>query len=154
WIDIRRTGKFTDPLMQTVEWFKGEKGVWHGSPLFDASGYIGQIRRGVGELTSTGGSITLKGYGDIIVRDGATLDVSGGTLDFAPGFGQVTRLLSARGLVDPASAQWGEAIYGTADAFTRDHVHWNVKEIWSSPFASGQVLDPGYTIGQPAGTVR
>lgn len=155
WIDIGRKGKFDDPLMQNVEWFKGEPGVWYGSPLFDASGYIGQVRRGVGELTSAGGTITLKGSGDIVVRDGAVLDVSGGTLDFTAGYAQVSRLVSSQGrLVDAGSARWGEAYYGTAGEFTQTHARWNVKETWLSSPLSGRTWDPGYTQGQAAGTVR
>ncbi|MDQ8731536.1 filamentous haemagglutinin family protein [Bradyrhizobium sp. LHD-71] len=153
WIDIRDTGQFDDPLMQGVEWFAGEPGVWYGSPLFDASGHIGLVRRGIGELTSIGGSITLSGYGDVVVRDGATLNVSGGTLDFTAGYGQVTRLLSNGGMVSIGNARWGEAYYGIAGSFTRENDRWSVSETWTSPLMSGRRYEAASTQGQAAGRV-
>ncbi|WP_210183113.1 filamentous hemagglutinin N-terminal domain-containing protein, partial [Bradyrhizobium valentinum] len=154
WIDIRDTGIFDDPLMQGVEWFAGERGVWYGSPLFDASGYINLIRRGVGELTSRGGSISLGGHGDIVVRDGATLNVSGGTLDFTAGYGRVTQLVSATGgAVSIGAARWGEVYYGIAGSFTRDHSRWNVSETWTSALRSGRRYEAASIQGQAAGTV-
>lgn len=154
WIDIRDTGTFDDLLMRDVEWFRGEPGVWYGSPLFDASGYIGLIRRGVGELTSRGGTIAMNGYGDIVVRNGATLDVSGGTLDFAASFGQVTRLMSNGRLVNVGAARWGETYDGIGGSFTRTHGRWNVSETWSSSLQSGRRYEAGYTQGRAAGTVK
>src|SRR5262249_2413834 len=76
WIDIRDKGKFSDPLLADVEWFEGGPGVWYGSSLFDASGWIGMMQRGVAELTSKGGTITLNGLGDLVLRQGSLLNVS------------------------------------------------------------------------------
>ncbi|MGY3621410.1 filamentous haemagglutinin family protein [Bradyrhizobium sp. USDA 10063] len=153
WIDVRKTGRFSDPLMQDVEWFAGEPGVWYGSPLFDASGYIGLVRRGIGELTSRGGAITLAGHGDIVVRDGATLNVSGGTLDYSAGYGRVSSLLSNGRRVSIGDAQWGQTYDGLAGQFIRDHARWNAREIWTSPLLSGGHWETAATEGQAAGTV-
>ncbi|MDR1283957.1 MAG: filamentous hemagglutinin N-terminal domain-containing protein [Opitutaceae bacterium] len=154
WVDLRDTGAFDDPFMADVEWIEGKPGVWIGSPLFDATGYINQLRRGVGELTATGGNITVSAYGDIVVRDGAVLDVSGGTVNYTAAIGQVTRLVSANGaIVDVGNATWGENYTGIVGILSVDHGRWGVTENFHMPFVSSPRASEAYSEGKAAGTV-
>ncbi|RRJ94968.1 filamentous hemagglutinin N-terminal domain-containing protein [Opitutaceae bacterium TAV4] len=154
WVDLRDTGTFDDPFMADVEWIEGRPGTWIGSPLFDATGYINQLRRGVGELTTTGGDITVSAYGDIVVREGAVLDVSGGTVGYTAATGQVTRLRSATGeVVDVNQGVWGENYTGIAGTWTLDHGRWGFSESWSLPLNKTTRVTDAYTEGKAAGTV-
>src|SRR6202011_3952183 len=71
YVDMRRSGYFTDDLMKNIAWFAGEPGKWYGTPLANVSGYIGLVRRGIGELTTAGGNITLQSQGDLVTKDGS-----------------------------------------------------------------------------------
>ncbi|EIP98788.1 filamentous hemagglutinin family N-terminal domain protein [Opitutaceae bacterium TAV1] len=154
WVDLRDTGTFDDPFMADVEWIAGHPGVWQGSPLFDATGYISQLRRGVGELTAAGGNINISAFGDIVVREGAVLDVSGGTAGYTAAVGQVTRLRSASGeVVDMSQAAWGENYTGIAGAWTKDHGRWGFSESWSLPLGKTTRVTGAWTEGKAAGTV-
>lgn len=155
WIDIRDKGTFTDPLLADLEWFKSEQGGWYGSSLFDASGWIAGIQRGLGELTSTGGTITLSGRGEIVQRAGSQLNVSGGTLTFADGYGRVTNLVGADGRrtrIGAANPAFGYVAF--AGGFTRNHERWNVSETWTSIFDRMGTFERGYIEGQRAGTIN
>ncbi|GAA4339743.1 hypothetical protein GCM10023144_38300 [Pigmentiphaga soli] len=154
WVDARDTGTFDDPLLADVEWFEGQPGVWYGSALFDASGYIGMIQRGVGELTSRGGTITLNGRGDVVLRSGSMLDASGGTLDFAGGYGRVTYLTDGGGTRVPVGqARPGVQYTGIVGNFTAGHTRWGVTESWGNPIMTPLLYQPAYTEGQAAGTI-
>ncbi|AHF90296.1 filamentous hemagglutinin [Opitutaceae bacterium TAV5] len=154
WVDLRDTGTFDDPFMADVEWIEGRPGIWQGSPLFDATGYINQLRRGVGELTATGGNITVSAFGDIVVREGAVLDVSGGTVGYTVAVGQVTRLRSASGeVVDVSQGVWGEDYTGIVGVWTKDHGRWGFSESWSLPLGKTTRVTGAWTEGKAAGTV-
>ncbi|MEO8038007.1 MAG: filamentous hemagglutinin family protein [Betaproteobacteria bacterium] len=65
-----------------------------GTSLFDESGFVGAIKRTVSEKAATGGEITIVADGDVIVRPGAQIDVSGGGYRFAEGTVSTSKLLS------------------------------------------------------------
>jgi filamentous hemagglutinin family protein len=65
-----------------------------GTPLADVSGYIAGVQRGIAEKSASGGNVVLKSEGDVIVRRGSTIDVSGGSLDYAGGDTGTSRLVS------------------------------------------------------------
>ena len=68
-----------------------------GTPLADVSGDIALIQRGVLERTSEGGSISLSSAGDVVIGKGATLNVSGGQVDYTPGIMQTSLLVEPDG---------------------------------------------------------
>lgn len=156
-IDARRSGTFTDDLMKDVEWFSGGPGKWYGTPLADTSGYIGLIRRGIGELSTSGGSIAIKSTGDLVTSAGSSLTAAGGSIKYLPGYVSTTKLLSADGrIVDIANADPSQAYVGIAGQFVRDHTRWgaNLREVWLSPLVSRGRYDPGYTEGKQGGTIQ
>lgn len=155
WVDIRDTGRFEDPLLAGVEWVDGQPGTWQGSQLFNAVGYIGMIERGIGELTTTGGDIRLVSTGNIVLREGSLLNVSGGTIDYAAGNVPVSYVLDAVGnRVIAGRATNGLAYTGVAGQFGVTHRRWGVTETWASPVVGPQfVHESGYTDGAAAGTI-
>jgi len=82
YVDVRDTGTYNG-------------GTWTGTPLADALGYIGLIQRSVGELTTGGGTVTMKAGESVIMQSGSGVDVSGGWINYQGGVVPVTSLVSA-----------------------------------------------------------
>jgi filamentous hemagglutinin family protein len=155
YVDMRESGYFTDDLMKDVEWFAGEPGKWYGTPLADMSGYMGTIRRGVGELTAAAGTITLQTSGDLVTKAGSLLTASGGSLNYQPGYVTTTRLVAANGtLVALNKADPTQEYVGIAGQFTRENARWGVSQTWTSPLTSGHRFEAGYTQGKAGGTIN
>ncbi|MBM0106356.1 filamentous hemagglutinin family protein [Steroidobacter sp. S1-65] len=156
WIDIRDHGAFEDPLMRSIEWLEDRPGAWQGSPLFNAAGYVGLIQRGIGELTSRGGDITIESRGDVIVREGSQLNVSGGALEYAGGMTPVSYVIDSGGRFVPVGqAEYGQLYQGIAGVFAANHVRWGAQEQYANRFIPKTYrYEEGYTEGQAAGAVR
>lgn len=75
-----------------------------GTTLADASGAIAKLQHSVYERNTAAGSVNLHSEGDVIVRQGAAIDISGGTIHFLGGDVQTTKLLSNGIFYDIASA--------------------------------------------------
>ncbi len=75
-----------------------------GTPLADVSGYIAGVQRGIGEKSAAGGNVTFRSEGDVILRQGSAVDVSGGSLNYAGGDTGTTRLLVGSRSVGIANA--------------------------------------------------
>jgi filamentous hemagglutinin family protein len=82
YVDIRDTGTYNGQ-------------AWVGTPLADASGYVGLIQRSVGELTTAGGSISMSAGESVIMQPGSKVNVSGGWINYQGGVVPVTSLVSA-----------------------------------------------------------
>ncbi|KAB2921910.1 MAG: filamentous hemagglutinin N-terminal domain-containing protein, partial [Dechloromonas sp.] len=65
--------------------------------IADLSGYIAQLGQTVEEKAATGGSIALQSTGSVVVKQGSTLDVSGGGVDYAAATVTESRVLSISG---------------------------------------------------------
>lgn len=123
-----------------------------GTPLADISGYLGQVARSVGERTAAGGSVTLRSEGDVILREGSLIDVSGGSVNYAAGIGTETRLLGADGRTYAMSEADPDRLYaGFADRYTVTNARWNVTQIYERSRTG--TFQPGYLEGKSAGTV-
>ncbi|MBK8019560.1 MAG: filamentous hemagglutinin family protein [Betaproteobacteria bacterium] len=101
--------------------------------IVDASGFRSQVQRGVGERLAAGGSIVLQSEGDVVVREGSVLDVSGGWLDYAAATVGVTLL---------ESGGQGTAF---ADA-SADRIYDRIVNV--------QQQEAGYREGRDAGTIQ
>ncbi len=109
--------------------------VREGTPIGDVSAYAGQIRRGAEERTSAGGTISVLSEGDVVIRDGAVLDVSGGWLDYTGGVVQTTKVLTVDGQLLDISQATPDRLYQRA-------------------FLGAAEFETGYREGQDAGTVQ
>jgi filamentous hemagglutinin len=70
-----------------------------GTSVADVSGYISAIQHGVKERLATGGAVKVQSEGDIVFSPTATINVSGGKVDYAGGTVTKTRLLASNGQV-------------------------------------------------------
>lgn len=129
------------------------RSVWvdirEGTPLADISGYTSQISRTVGERTAQGGSVVVKSEGDILFRDGARMDVSGGSLRYLDGYGQTSRLLYQGRAVDISEATPDRVYDGIVGQYVRRYEKWGVTEIIRTP--EERQFYTGYREGRNAG---
>ena len=129
--------------------------LWQGTPLADASGEISNVERDVRERNLAGGNIELASEGDVIVADGAILDVSGGAINYTGGDTTTSRLLGANGqLYDISDADPDRVYVAVADAYVVEHPKWGVTEVFQGyPADISGNFEAGYIEGKDAGAV-
>ncbi|WP_246534842.1 filamentous haemagglutinin family protein [Methylomonas paludis] len=73
-------------------------------PIADITGAVQRIAENIDERSTTAGTINLTSTGDVIVKSGSTLDVSGGSLAYQAGYIQTTGLVSNGSIFDIGTA--------------------------------------------------
>lgn len=124
YVDIRESGTYAG-----VDWI--------GTPMADASGYIGLIERTVGQLTTDAGEINLRAGGSVVLRESSRLDVSAGWVDFQGGYVSTTKLLKDGRLIDIADASPDvsyDGIYTGRSTFVSPR--WGISSTYSHPIAA------------------
>jgi len=121
-----RGGELADsPLLQNNDAIRGKdlviddrlSGVyngqyWIGTPLGDATGFLNLIYRTVGELTTEGGSISMSSLNNrVSVAGGATVDVSGGWIEYQGGSFATSKLITSNGRIVDVSKATPDQIY-------------------------------------------
>ena len=124
-----------------------------GTPIANVSGEVALTERDVLERTSAGGTVSLDSGGDVVVAQGPKINVSGGVVDYTPGYIQTTRLVTATGqVVDIGSANPNVTYVGVINPTVQTTSdRWGVVTV--SPGNNLGKLDPGYVQGSAAGTV-
>lgn len=128
--------------------------ITKGTPLGDYSGYEAGIGRTVAERTAAGGKVKMTSEGDIVVRQGATINLSGGSLRYMDGYLNTTKLVSQGKIYDISEATPDRVYEGIAGTITRDHAKWGVTESWVSTLAARGQFTQGYVEGKNAGTLQ
>jgi filamentous hemagglutinin len=125
-----------------------------GTPLADVSGDIALIPRNILQRTSEGGAITLDSGGDVVVASGATLNVSGGQVDFTPGIMQTSLLTKPDGTtVNIANASPNQVYTGVINPiFKSVSDQWGIISFIPTPGIAH--YDPGYVQGMSAGAIQ
>lgn len=113
--------------------------------------YAQRLERGIAERSTAGGRVVLDSAGSVVVENGATIDLSGGSIDYQQDNVQTTVLSSRGKLVDLADAVATTRYDAIASRFTIDHGRWNKTETIELPNARRVVQ--GYTDGQDAGSL-
>ena len=149
-----RGNELRDSPLQRDSFLRGSTvtvDIRKGTPLADVSGYVGQVARTVEERSSIGGTITIRSEGDVVLRQGSILDVSGGRVTYTAGIGSETLLAGADGRVYRMSEASPDRIYtGFADRYTVTDPRGGT-QTWR-PRQSGEFL-AGYAEGKDAGSV-
>lgn len=133
-----------------------ESSTWVGTPLADITGFANLIQRGVGQLTTAGGSVTISAGQSTVIQSGAKVDVSGGSIAYQPATIRTTRLISADGnVIDIADARPDIVYEGIYDgAFDASNSKYGTTEIYSSQLVPGSAkLEQGYLQGAAGGTL-
>jgi filamentous hemagglutinin len=103
--------------------------------------------------TTAGGSATFASEGDVVIEQGATINVSGGKTTYDGGVVQTTQLIGANGqLYDIGSANPLQAYTGVVNpTFSQTFNKWGVQTIEPTPGLSH--YESGYVQGASAGSV-
>ena len=98
--------------------------------------------------------VTLASEGDVIVADGATIDISGGQIRFADGFIDTTQVVSDGVIYDIGTADPNRIYDAIADGFVKFHQRWGVTEVFTGFGVSPEGrFEAGYIEGKDAGTL-
>jgi filamentous hemagglutinin family protein len=141
-IDIRRQGVF-------------DGHTWVGTPLADASGFVGLIQRDAAQLTIDGGSLNIRSGGSVILQQGSTLDVSGGYVDYQGAVVTTSRVMLGGRLVDIADATPDTVYDGLyTGSFTTTSNQWGVSRTYTSQLLRGTRFEAGYVYGGSGGSLN
>lgn len=125
---------------------------WVGTPLADLSGYLAIIQRDVSQLTTAGGSVSLRAGDSVVMQPGSKIDVSAGWLNFDGGMVTTSRVMRGGHLVDIADA-FPDRRYDTfvPGEFTVHHSRWGVTRAFETPWVSGKYYQAPYVSGADGG---
>lgn len=125
-----------------------------GTPVADISGALATIQRGVGERTSAGGTISLRSEDAVSVGAGSKLDVSGGSVRYASGVIDTTKVLSEGRLIDISEADPDRRYDAILTTIESTSYRWGITRKWDLPGASSLAAEEaGYVEGKDAGTI-
>jgi filamentous hemagglutinin len=112
------------------------------------------IPQNVAVRTTHGGSVSFQSEGDIVVEQGATINVSGGKTTYDGGVMQTTQLRGANGqLYDIGSANPLMTYTGVVNpTLTQTYNKWGVQDVIAQPGLSH--YESGYVQGSSAGSVQ
>ncbi|MCX6970884.1 MAG: filamentous hemagglutinin family protein [Verrucomicrobia bacterium] len=141
-VDIRRSGTYLGRS-------------WVGTPLGDVTGYANLIGHTVGQLTTSGGSVSISAGESIITREDALIDVSGGWVRNEGGRIQTTRLMRGNSIVDIAEATPNVTYDGIYSGKSfQNHSKWGIGKSFLNPLApTGGYSARFYIEGAGAGSV-
>ena len=153
WIDIR-------DLILMPSGTGGHDGDRYYTPggLIEVGGHLGNTAHGIGEWAAQGGTIAVSSA-EIVAHKGAVFDISGGSIDYAAGYIQSTRMLGSDGkLYDLGKAPAGVKMLAVGNAFVVNHDRWGevFQEVYAQPlFSSARSVrwEAGYTVGRDAGVL-
>lgn len=118
-----RGNEFANNPVQRSGKLSGEKAwvdIRDKVSIADLSGWLNMVGQTVEEKTSTGGAISLRSTGSVIVKNDAVLDVSGGRVDYAAGKVNESRVVTAQGQVYRLNDAPSSASYAGITTVTRE----------------------------------
>ncbi len=124
--------------------------------IVDVGGAKARIQRGVEERLGTGGEVDLTSSGDVVIKNGAKINISGGYVDYQDGYINSTKLLDDYGkIVDISDADPKQHYASIFGVIKQMHKKWGVEEVWNilDEIGSGQ-FEQGYRQGLAAGAVN
>ena len=123
-----------------------------GTAVADVSSAIAAVPQNVAYRTTAGGTVSLESEGDVVVAKGATINVSGGQVDYSAGLVTTTQLIASNGQTyDIGSASPNLTYVGLINpTATQTYPGWGVTTT-GTVSGTGR-YEPGYVEGAPAGT--
>jgi filamentous hemagglutinin family protein len=125
-----------------------------GTAVASVGSAIAAVPQNVAQRTAAGGTISLESEGDVVVAKSATINVSGGQIDYSGGVVATTQLIASNGQTyDIGQANPNLTYVGLINpTFTQTYPGWGVTTTQTTP-GTGR-YQPGYVQGAPAGTVH
>lgn len=154
-VELRGTELRDNPLNRNG-YLRGNK-VWvdirnlPDKDLADVSGYVDQVGRGIGEKLSAGGSASMRSEGDIVLRQGSAIDLSGGSLNYQSGYATASQLISQGQVFDIGDAPADRLYDGIVGQYSYTDPKWGVTRTITLPLIVQ--YHEGYVQGQNAGSL-
>ncbi|MCE4063384.1 filamentous hemagglutinin family protein [Pandoraea sputorum] len=125
--------------------------------LLEVGGYLANQGHGIGEWAAQGGTVTLGGK-EVVTQTGATINLSGGSLNVQTGYLNQSWLKGVDGQLYNVNTAPSNVLYtGVYNGFEVDHPRWgkSATEAYASPLiAPTSVLQNGYSVGRDAGRLN
>ena len=131
---------------------------WVGTAIANVGGFVNNIQRTVNWLLTTGGTVSLSApaNGEIILRQGSTINVGGGSVHYEGGVVGTSKLLTVDGrVVDIARASPLDTYVGIAGVTEELHPKWGstTTQFFESSIFANMQFEPGYVEGHDAGGI-
>jgi filamentous hemagglutinin family protein len=121
-VELRGDELKDSPLLRdTLSGTKVRVDVRKGTKIADVSGYVDKIERTIDEKSTVGGTVVLRSDGDVVIRENASIDVSGGSIDYSKG-NTASSYLNWAGGSDAIEAARTDRIYTGAYDVVRQEV--------------------------------
>jgi len=132
-----------------------QQAPWIGTPLAEIGGFANLIQRDVAQLTAAGGSIRLSAGQSTVIREGAVIDVSGGSISWQDAVVNTTRLIRNGQIINIRDAAPDVIYDGIYDgSFDASSQKWSVEQIYQVGVApDGSRLEYGYLEGAAGGSL-
>lgn len=155
---------YIDPRIRGVR----DDGVaWVGSPLIEAASIAGQIPATAPEFLTKGGTVTLATSEptdlnnvsldkapSVHIGRGATIDFSGGWVNYAAGTVKTSKLITNDGrIVDISQANPNDVYVGVAEGFSSVQPRFGVLTTFLNPTTETRRYDQSYDEGRDAGSL-
>jgi filamentous hemagglutinin family protein len=126
-----------------------------GTDIADISGELGKIEKEAGERLAEGGKVSVTSEGDFVMAPDATVDISGGVVNYKAGWMNTTKLVSEDKVYDISDADPNLIYDGVLGEYTRKDAKWGMTQTWTidGPIAQGSYED-AYTEGASAGEFK
>lgn len=126
-----------------------------GTSVADVSGYTSQIQQGVKERLAAGGVVKVQSEGDIVFSPTATINVSGGKVDYTGGYVTKTRLLASNGQTyDIANASKDLTYVGIHNVSYQEQGYSSGKDAGSILFSAPAMVLEGKVTGDTVVGIR
>ncbi len=125
-----------------------------GTPLADVFGYVNLVQRTVGELTTSGGTVSLSAGNSVVLQNGSLVDVSGGWINFAGGLVRTTQVASGGNVFDISQATPDRVYDGIVNGFTVNHPKYGVVETTGNSLPGDMRFAAGFTQGMNGGNLK
>ena len=153
-VELRGT-ELADSPLQRNSFLRNQKirvDVRQGTPFANIEGVATQVGRTVAEKTSAGGTISVRSEGDIVMREGSALKITGGSIRYLDGYIDTTKLYRRGKIYDISQANPDLLYEGRSDIFVKKYEKWGVTQIFGGLVTS--TFEKGYVEGKNAGTVE
>lgn len=134
--------------------------MYDGSSIGNVSGYLDTTEKTVAEMAVDGGYITVStgGNGDVIIRDGATIDISGGATWYESGYVDTTFLSSGNRVYSISDAPETLTYDSILGSYEKVYERYGITETLDGLYCGGATpvkqLVRDFYIGADAGTLK
>ncbi|MCE0483751.1 MAG: filamentous hemagglutinin family protein [Methylacidiphilales bacterium] len=127
--------------------------AWIGTPVGDVSGYVNLVERTVGELTTNGGTISMKAGQAVNLNSGSTINVSGGWINYQGANIQTTKVVENGQVVDISTASPDQVYEGIYTGYNNISAKWGITQNYANALAQNSTYVAGYIQGGNGGTL-